>query len=252
VRVREMGPDEVRSLASSFNRMAVEIQEQERMRTEFVANAAHELRTPLTNLQGYVEALRDGVITAERSTFESLHEEVDRLVRLSRALDALADGDVAARAGPQTRDFDLRATLLAAVDLHAAAFESRALRVEVDIPAALTAHADPDQVAQVLTNLLQNAVRYTPRAGELAISARARDVDVLVSVSNSGTGIPSDDLPHVFERFYRVEKSRDRATGGAGIGLAIVKTLVELAGGRVGADSRDGLTRFWFSLPRYR
>jgi signal transduction histidine kinase len=249
VRVTTRGPEEVRSLANSFNRMAREIEEQERMRREFVSNAAHELRTPLTNLQGYLEALRDGVIGADRATFESLHEEVDRLVRLSRSLDALAEGDVAARRVGELREIDLRAAIAAAVDLHTAAFERRGLVVEVELPSALRARADSDHLAQVLTNLLQNAIRYTPQGGRIGIGARQRDHDVLVSVSNTGVGIPLEDLPHVFERFYRVDKSRDRASGGAGIGLAIVKALVELGGGRVGAESAPGQTRFWFSLP---
>ena len=249
VRVTTRGPEEVRSLADSFNRMAREIEEQERMRREFVSNAAHELRTPLTNLQGYLEALRDGVIGADRATFESLHEEVDRLVRLSRSLDALAEGDVATRHGGDLREIDLRAAIAAAVELHAAAFERRGLVVDVDLPSVLRARADPDHLAQVLTNLLQNAVRYTPQRGRIAIGARQRENDVLVSVSNTGAGIPAEDLAHVFERFYRVDKSRDRTSGGAGIGLAIVKALVELGGGRVGAESAADQTRFWFSLP---
>ncbi len=93
------------------------------------------------------------------------------------------------------------------------------------------------------------AKRYTPSGGRVSISAEAQRSDVLVSVTNSGDGIPASDLPHIFERFYRVEKFRDRARGGAGIGLAIVKQLVEATGGRVGAESRGGLTRFWFSVP---
>jgi signal transduction histidine kinase len=249
VRVSTRGPEEVRSLAESFNRMAREIEEQERMRREFVSNAAHELRTPLTNLQGYLEALRDGVIGADRTTFESLHEEVDRLVRLSRSLDALAEGDLAAQRGGDLREIDLRAAIAASVDLHAAAFDRRGLVVDLDLPPVLRARADPDHLAQVLTNLLQNAVRYTPEGGRIGVGARQRDNDVLVSVWNSGAGIPPEDLPHVFERFYRVDKSRDRASGGAGIGLAIVKALVELGGGRVGAESAPDQTRFWFSLP---
>ncbi|HEY7625213.1 MAG TPA: HAMP domain-containing sensor histidine kinase [Candidatus Limnocylindria bacterium] len=249
VRVHARGPAEVRSLADSFNAMAREIEEQERMRREFVSNAAHELRTPLTNLQGYLEALRDGVVTADRMTFESLHEEVDRLVRLSRSLDALAEGDVAVNARGELREIDLRATITTAVELYAAAIERRGLRLDVDLPAVLGARADPDHLAQVLANLLQNAVRYTPDHGRITVSARRRDEDVLVTVTNSGPGIPADDLAHIFERFYRVEKSRDRASGGAGIGLAIVKTLVELGGGRVGAESAPDLTRFWFSIP---
>jgi signal transduction histidine kinase len=101
----------------------------------------------------------------------------------------------------------------------------------------------------VLGNLLSNAVRYTPAGGSVSVRAERRSGDLLVSVANSGDPIPADDLDRVFERFYRVEKSRDRGRGGAGIGLAIVKQLVEAAGGRVGAESGGGQTRFWFSLP---
>ena len=120
----------------------------------------------------------------------------------------------------------------------------------LDIPVALSARANPDHLAQVLANLLQNAVRYTPDGGAITIRAEERPSDVLVSVRNSGATIAADELPKVFERFYRVDRSRDRRSGGAGIGLAIVKQLVETGGGRVGAESADGRTTFWFSLPR--
>jgi signal transduction histidine kinase len=119
----------------------------------------------------------------------------------------------------------------------------------VEVPTGLTALADPDRLAQVLANLLSNAVRYTASGGTVTVRAERRPGDILISVANTGEGIPPDELERVFERFYRVEKSRDRARGGAGIGLAIVKQLVEQSGGRVGAESRDGQTRFWFSLP---
>lgn len=122
------------------------------------------------------------------------------------------------------------------------------LAFELDLPAALPARADPDGLAQVLGNLLQNAVRYTPRGGSVWLHGEREDGTVRVSVSNTGPGIPATDLPRVFERFYRVEKSRDAARGGAGIGLAIVRQVVESFGGTVGAESKDGLTRFWFSL----
>ncbi len=247
-RVARAGPEEIASLADSFNQMAERLEDQERQRREFIANAAHELRTPLTNLQGYLEALRDGVMPAERATFESLHEEADRLVRLSRSLDALAQGELATEP-PVLSDLDLVSAIASAVELSAPAFERRAIRVDLDVATGLRARANPDHLAQVLANLLQNAVRYTPEGGRVAVAAQARPGDVLVSVTNTGEGIPPADLPRVFERFYRVEKSRDRARGGAGIGLTIVKRLVELGGGRVGAESRGGLTRFWFSLP---
>jgi two-component system, OmpR family, sensor histidine kinase BaeS len=247
-RVPREGPEEIVSLADSFNQMAMSLEEQERMRRDFIANAAHELRTPLTNLQGYLEALRDGVITADRSTYESLHEEADRLVRLSRSLDALAEGD-AATAPPELVTIDLAAAVRSAVDLAQPSIERAGLRVSVSVPDPLLARANPDQLTQVLANLLSNAVRYTPRGGSIAVSAERRPGDLLVTVANTGDPIPPDDLERVFERFYRVEKSRDRARGGAGIGLAIVKQLVEAGGGRVGAESADGRTSFWFSLP---
>ena len=247
-RVPREGPEELASLADSFNQMAVSLERQEAMRRDFIANAAHELRTPLTNLQGYLEALRDGVITADRATYESLHEEADRLVRLSRSLDALAEGD-ADTEPPMLVELDLAAAVRAALDLATPSIERAGLRLDTDLPPALPARADPDRLAQVIANLLSNAVRYTPQGGLISVRVERRPSDVLVSIANTGEGIPAEDIDHVFERFYRVEKSRDRARGGAGIGLAIVKQLVEGIGGRVGAESGDGQTRFWFSLP---
>ena len=247
-RVPRDGPEELASLADSFNQMAASLEEQERMRRDFIANAAHELRTPLTNLQGYLEALRDDVITADRATYESLLDEADRLVRLSHSLDTLAEGD-AATSAPVLLEVDLASAIRTALDLAAPGFERAGLRRAIDIPGELRARANPDHLSQVLNNLVSNAVRYTPEGGTVTVRAERRPADVLVSISNTGDGIPPDDLAHVFERFYRVEKSRDRARGGAGIGLSIVKQLIEADGGLVGAESRDGLTRFWFSVP---
>jgi two-component system sensor histidine kinase BaeS len=247
-RVPREGPEELASLADSFNQMAASLEHQEQVRRDFIANAAHELRTPLTNIQGYLEALRDGVITADRATYESLHEEADRLVRLSRSLDALAEGD-AATSPAVLVELDLAMAIGTALELASPSIDRAGVRLETSLPATLPGRADPDRLAQVLANLLSNAVRYTPRGGTVTVRAERRPGDVLVAVSNTGEGIPPEDLDRVFERFYRVEKSRDRARGGAGIGLAIVKQLVEQMGGRVGAESGEGQTRFWFSVP---
>ena len=247
VRVSAEGPREIAALADAFNQLAARLEEQERMRSEFIANAAHELRTPLTNLLGYLEALRDGVVSATPETFVSLGEEVDRLVRLSRSLDALAAGDH--DRDVEISELDLREAIEMAVELALPMFDRRGIALSVRVPAGLRARANRDHLAQVLANLLQNAVRYTPPGGHVTIVAEREGPAAIVGVANSGDGIPSADLPHVFERFYRVEKSRDRARGGAGIGLAIVKQLVELGGGTVGVESASGLTRFWFRLP---
>jgi signal transduction histidine kinase len=247
-RVPREGPEELASLADSFNQMAAALERQEQVRRDFIANAAHELRTPLTNLQGYLEALRDGVIAGDAATYESLREEVDRLVRLSRSLDALAEGDSGGGSIEPT-ELDLAAHVRTALALAMPTLERSGLELEVEVPDHLPARANADHLAQVLANLLSNAARYTPRGGRVTVRAERRPSGVLVSVLTTGEAIPAADLPRVFERFYRVEKSRDRERGGAGIGLAIVKQLVESAGGRVGAESTDGSTRVWFSLP---
>jgi signal transduction histidine kinase len=240
------GPSEVRALAESFNVMVDRLAEQEAVRREFVVNAAHELRTPLTNLQGYLEALRDGVLPPDPATFDSLREEVDRLTRLASSLDALAGAD---DERPMPEDLDLGALVRSALDLAVASFARRSLAVETDIAPGIVVHARSDELAQVVSNLLQNAVRYTPAGGVVRVTAAREDGDAVVRVTNSGAEIPAEDLPRVWERFFRVERSRDRASGGAGIGLAIVKRLIEDAGGRVGATSEAGTTTFWFSLP---
>lgn len=246
-RAPRSGSPELRSLADSFNQMAESLEQQERERSELVANFAHELRTPLTNLGGYLEAMRDGVMRPSREVFDSLREEVDRLERLSRSLDDLS-GDGAQIADPS--DLDLAAAVRNAADLARPAFERSGLTLRLELPAAALApvRAVPDHLSQVLANLLQNAQRYTPAGGMVTVGVSAERDTVLVHVTNSGSRIPAQDLPRVFERFYRVDKSRDRARGGAGIGLAIVKQLVEQAGGRVGAESGRYGTRFWIQL----
>ena len=247
-RVPRTGPSEVSSLADSFNQMAVSLADQERIRRDFIVNAAHELRTPLTNLQGYLEALRDGVIAPSREQFASLHEEVDRLSRLAASLESLADATDEG-AATERPALDIGQSVRSAAALNRPAFDAKGIDFELVVQQDLHARGNPDRVAQVLANLLQNAARYTPDRGRVQLTAERHDGNVEVAVTNTGEGIPPDDLPRVFERFYRVEKSRDSARGGAGIGLAIVKQLVEADGGEVGANSRPGATRFWVRLP---
>ncbi|HTK46112.1 MAG TPA: HAMP domain-containing sensor histidine kinase [Patescibacteria group bacterium] len=240
------GPEEVRALASAFNVMVDRLAEQDAVRREFVVNASHELRTPLTNLQGYLEALRDGVLPPDPQTFDSLREEVDRLRRLAASLDQLAGAD---DNRPMPEDIDLGGAVRAGIDLVRPSLARRSIQIEFALARDLVVHARADELAQVISNLLQNAVRYTPHGGNVRVVVERNGSDAVVRISNSGAEIPADDLPRVWERFFRIERSRDRSTGGAGIGLAIVKRLVEEAGGRVGASSESGTTTFWFSLP---
>ncbi len=248
VRVERPAAPELASLADSFNQMAAGLEDQERLRRDLISNFAHELRTPLTNLKGYLQALRDGVMPTSTDVFASLDQEVDRLYRLSLSLDDLGTGG-SPTAPSGLGAIDLGQVVEAALKLSYPSFDRRSIKVELTLPAGLRVLANPDHIAQVLLNLFQNAARYTPEGGSVSIRAEVDDGSVVVSVTNSGEGIPAVDLPHVFERFYRVEKSRDRSRGGAGIGLALVKQIVEATGGRVGVESDHGVTRFWFSLP---
>ena len=245
-RVRRPDAPELASVADSFNQMAESLQDQERQRRDLILNFAHELRTPLTNLHGYLEGLREDVVKPSPEIFASLQDEVSRLRRLSHSLDALATG-----IDPENRpeELDLVPVINALLELNRHRFTQSSIRVMVELPARLPARADPDSLAQVVGNLLQNAARYTPRGGTVWVRAEQQHESTLVSVANTGPGIAADHLGHVFERFYRVEKSRSSALGGAGIGLAIVKQLIESVGGQVGAESESGVNRFWFRLP---
>jgi signal transduction histidine kinase len=247
-RVPSQGPQEVRTVAESFNQMADSLQEQERVRQDFIAGAAHELLTPLTNLQGYLEGLRDGVIAPDSDVFASLHDEAERLVRLSRSLLTLADlaGGAQALAG---KDVDLARVIAAVVELTQPAFDRRNVTVTVETPHPLMAVMTSDHATQVVFNLLQNAANYTDQDGGVQVLGGQRDGMVHVEISNSGPGIADHDLPRVFERFYRVDSSRSRDSGGHGLGLTVVRELVEMSGGGVGAGSTGGITKFWFTLP---
>ena len=223
-------------------------QEQEAVRREFIVNASHELRTPLTNLQGYLEALRDGVIPPDPATFDSLREEVDRLTRL--AVVARRPGGGRVRARPDARDVDVGAIVRASADLVAPVLARRSIALRVDAPTGLLVRARPDELTQVLANLLQNAVRYTPlgrrgagrrRPGGGRRPRPGREHRARASRPRTCRGSGSASTA-----------SRSRATasrGGAGIGLAIVRQLVEDAGGRVGVTSEGGWTTFWLTLP---
>ncbi len=261
-RVPEDGPAEFRRLAAAYNAMAARLDQQEALRREFIVNASHELRTPLTNLQGYLEALRDGVIEPDPRVFDSLREEVDRLKRLAASLDVLAGAPwTAVRTEPT--DVDVAAALRGATELVAPALTRRSVAVEVDAPGPAIARVRPDALTGVLANLLQNAERYTPDGGRVAVASLAAGDSraagshggreggawIEIVVGNSGPGIPPEALSRVFDRFYRVEPSRDRARGGAGIGLTIVRQLVEGDGGEVSVTSEPGWTAFRVRYP---
>ncbi len=252
-RVRVAGSDELSELAARFNQMAEQLEQVEAMRRRLIGDVSHELRTPLTAIKGSMEGLIDGILPANSETFQQIHAEADRLNRLVDDLQELSR--VEARAYElDIHPLDLSPlvrTVFKRLGSHAAAKQiSLELALPSDLPRVL---ADEDRSVQVLTNLAGNALQYTPAGGTITVSAKPAREEVQLSVRDTGVGIPPEHLGRIFDRFYRVDKSRSRqAGGGSGIGLTIARALVEAQGGRMWAESEGagkGST-FHFTLPR--
>ena len=248
VQIEDRG--ELGELASTFNSMASDLERAEQLQRNMVADVAHELRTPLSNIRGYLEAVRDGAIKPDADTIRSLDEEA---MLLSRLVDDLQELSLA-EAGElklvcQAEDIaELINHTVAAVRAQAVAKE---LSVSIDLSDKLPpVNIDRHRISLVLRNLLENAVNHTAKGGAITVGARQQSNWVEVCVTDTGEGIPSEDLPNIFERFYRVDKSRARATGGTGLGLTIAKRLVEAHGGKIEVQSEMGKgSRFSFTLP---
>jgi len=236
-------------LADAFNHMAENLETIEQLRKNMVADISHELRTPLTNLRGYLEGLSDAVIAPDRETFRMLEQEVLRLVKLVEDLQQLARAD-AAKAFLDCRRLSLHGLLRQILDLYRPNFQEKEINVRWQLdPESDQVTADRDKLLQAIRNLADNAWKYTPRGGVVTISVQRTTESIKTVFTNSGSMIAADDLPYLFERFFRTDRSRSRDAGGAGIGLAIVKELVEAHGGTVGAESDENGTRVWFTLP---
>lgn len=245
VRVRPRGPRELRSLARAFNSMSARLESSEEQRKQLLADVTHELRTPLTVVQGNLEALIDGVYPADAQHLAPILDEtrvLSRLVDDLRTLSMAEAGALALHREP-TDIAELVADSVASLRTQA---DSAGIALVTETAAALPqADIDPVRLREVLSNLLSNALRYTPRGGSVRVSATARDGRVRVSVRDTGPGIAADALPHVFDRFYKSDESR-----GAGLGLAIAKSLVVAHGGEISATSEPGQgTEMRFTLP---
>ncbi len=249
-RAETSGPTEVRQLARSFNAMAAELEEAERHRRDLTADIAHELRTPTSNIQGYLEAIKDGLFQPTPETIDTLHEQARLLSRLVDDLRLLArvDAGELRLERSQTQVGDLLQSVLDALRPRAEA-KAVALGLETD-PALPALDLDATRIAQVVGNLLENAITHTPEGGQVTVSARAAANAVDVAVADTGPGIASEDLPRLFDRFYRADPSRSRSTGGTGLGLTIARRLVEAHGGSIAAESVVGQgSRFIIRLP---
>ncbi|MAT43708.1 MAG: two-component sensor histidine kinase [Anaerolineaceae bacterium] len=243
--------DELDQLALTFNQMTDKLEKIEIMRRQLIGDVSHELRTPLSAIKGYMEGLIDGILPTTPETFEQIYSEADRLQRLVNDLQELSRVEAGAYQLElkSISPFDLVESVINHLSLQ---FEEKKINLEKKVDRQLpNVLADKDRMLQVLTNLIGNALQYTPEGGKIRISASLVKSEIIFSIKDTGIGISADHLPLIFNRFYRTDKSRARLSGGSGIGLTIAHALVKAHQGRIWAESNGegkGST-FSFSLP---
>jgi signal transduction histidine kinase len=244
---------ELEDVASAFNTMAHRLRESERQRQELLAAVAHELRTPLSIIEGNLEAMLDGVRAPTPDLIATLHTQSALLSQLITDLRDLSLAD-ARQLSLRRQTVDLAALCQESVEAMRVWMDERQVSTSVRAEGDTTAAVDPDRMRQVVQNLLHNAVRFTPAGGQVTVTVTGvsgdRDRWVMLEVEDDGPGIPAEDLSRVFEPFYRVDPSRSRASGGTGMGLAVVRLLVQVHGGTVRAENRpSGGSRFIVQVP---
>ena len=244
---------EFAELTAAFNAMAERLETVEATRRRLLADLAHETRTPVATLDGYLEGIQDGVVELDDATISMLRNQTTRLARLAEDITAVSEAEEH-RFALHKAPTDLATVILSAIDSAGSRYDAMAVRLATRVdPGLPRIDLDPDRIGQVLGNLLDNALRHTPPGGTVTVTAELATggFGVVVGVTDTGDGIPPEHLPHLFERFYRVDRARDRAHGGSGIGLAIAKALIEAHDGTitVASPGPGRGTTFTMTLP---
>lgn len=241
---------EINELSQSMNYLAESLEKQEVLRKRLTSDMAHEIRTPLTILQNYIEGFMDGVWEPTVKRFESCYEEILRITKLVGKLQDIAKLEQA-NLSLSKSSFDLGHQIEKVVEVFKPLYAKKDLEIITDIDGDLNIFMDKDKVKQILYNLLSNAYRYSNDKGIVKIEAKKDSKDLVITVEDNGIGISKEELPYIFERFYRTDRSRNRETGGTGIGLTITKALVEAHGGRIEVESEVGTgTKFKIIFPK--
>jgi signal transduction histidine kinase len=233
--------DELGELAAAFNKMSSELARSTNARKQMTADIAHELRTPLSLILGHAEAVHDGVLPPTRENFELIREEAARLGHLVDDLRILSLAD-AGELKISLQRIELAELLREVAALYQYQAERKNIKLEVEIAASLSSvEVDPGRMTQVLTNILNNALRHTPEGGRILISAKEIDTHIELAVEDSGPGLDAEDLPRIFDRFFRTDSSRQReSSGGSGLGLTIARSIVQAHGGQISAECEAG------------
>jgi two-component system, OmpR family, sensor histidine kinase BaeS len=238
-RIKTLGNDELNELGLSLNQLASQLQLQESARKNMTSDIAHELRTPLATIKSHLEAFEDGVFHPTPERIQSLKEEIERLILLVQDLEHLT-----AMESPQSvlelKQEDLSKVINRSIDAVSGSYVQKGVKLESISNVPIELHLDAKRITQVFINLLTNALKYTPADGKVTVSAKQVNDHVHITVKDTGKGIPKEEVEQVFERFYRSEKSRNREFGGSGIGLTIVKRIVEAHGGQIWIESELG------------
>ena len=248
VRVKEEGQDELSDLVRNFNSMAASLEKSETMKKQLIADAAHELRTPVSLIKANIEMMLEGVYKMDREQLLSIQHETERMSRMVEELQTLAS----AEAGNLKFDKQnvsagkildrMIALFCARAEEKGVVLEKKVLPVDANGTGHMVVHADEDKIVQVLTNIMSNALRYTPSGGTITLSATQEDGGIRIDIKDTGPGIPPEELSRVFERFYRLDRARSREKGGLGLGLAISREIISAHGGSIwaGSDGRNG------------
>ena len=253
IRVPVTSNDEIGQLATAFNNMADSLSGSESMNRSFVANVSHELKTPMTTIAGFIDGILDGTIPPERQShyLHIVSDEVKRLSRLVRTmlnLSRIDNGELKLR----PNDFDISETVLSTVLTFEKSIDEKKIDIRgLDTLQPMQVHGDEDLLHQVVYNLIENAVKFTNTEGYISFNVSDSIDRIVVTIENSGSGIQSDELPLVFEKFYKTDKSRSQDKNGMGLGLYLVRTIIKLHGGDISVSSVvDEYTRFSFYIPK--
>ncbi len=244
----EIYKDEIGQLIANYNELTNQLKQNEQYRTKLIADISHELRTPISNLTGYLHALKFGDVTPNRELFEALHGQAEQLTVLIEQMRLLNGGNDAHLKSRMKENIQLKTVIEESLRAFDWKLKQENIRVLTDVEeASVSFH--PDNMYQILNNLIDNSIRYFEGEGPICIRGEKKKMSYCVSVSNPGQEIEKEAQQYLFDRFYRVDLSRNRKTGGAGLGLAIVKELIENDGGEIAVQSENGRNTFSFSFP---